>query len=209
MRTRAEYSSVLSCVLAIVGLGGCSGSDIVTKMPGRGVEANRIDANPERYDRNAWRHWIDADHDCQSTRDEVLVAESEVPVEFVDGRQCRVKRGRWTCPYTGRTVTDPARLDIDHLVPLENAYRSGGWRWPPVQKEKYANDLDDPEQLVAVVASANRSKGSRGPDEWLPPMCVFVCDYVREWRAVKARWGLSMSDSERRRVDEVLSTCSR
>lgn len=151
-------------------------------MPGGGVKAGGPDSSPGRYNRHAWRHWVDADHDCQSTRDEVLIAESEVRVEFVDDRHCRVKRGRWTCPHTGRTVTDPVRLDIDHLVPLENAHGSGGWRWSPAQKAKYANDLDDPEQLVAVVASANRSKGSRAPDQWLPANVSFVCEYVRDGR---------------------------
>ncbi len=132
-----------------------------------------------------------------------------MPVEFADARHCKVKRGRWTCPYTGRIVTDPAELDVDHLVPLENAHRSGGWRWDRAKKAEYANDLGEPEHLVAVAASANRSKGSRGPEGWLPPHVTFVCEYVRDWVAVKSRWSLSMSPGERSRVDEILATCER
>ena len=160
------------------------------------------------YDRRDWRHWIDADHDCQDTRQEVLIAESEVPVEFADARRCRVRRGRWTCPYTGRTVTDPAELDIDHVVPLENAYRSGGARWSAEQKRDYANDLKEPEQLVAVIASANRQKGSKGPDQWLPPNAAFRCTYVAEWKAIKKRWGLASNDAEARAVVVIGAACS-
>lgn len=197
-------------LLAMV-VSGCTTAQSVKPVSVRDREVARVAVAvaPAEYDRREWRHWTDADHDCQNTRQEVLIAESEVPVEFVDARHCKVKWGRWTCPYTGRTVTDPAELDIDHLVPLENACHSGGWRWSRGRKAEYANDLYEPEHLVAVVASANRSKGSRGPDEWLPANVSFVCEYVREWRSVKARWGLSMSDAERRRSDDVLTACSR
>jgi hypothetical protein len=148
------------------------------------------------YRRKDWHHWIDVDHDCQDTRAEVLIAESEVPVTFKDKKNCTVARGKWTCPYTGKTVSDPALLDIDHLVPLENANRSGGWRWSAEKKQAYANDLDAPDHLVAVIGSANRAKGSKGPDEWIPANSPFVCEYVRDWQSVKKSWGLKMTEAE-------------
>ena len=109
---------------------GCSSATVprATQTPARAGAASTVE-QPIDYNRREWRHWVDADHDCQDTRQEVLIAESEVPVEFSDKRHCKVKRGRWTCPYTGRVVTDPAELDVDHLVPLENANASGGSRW--------------------------------------------------------------------------------
>ena len=160
------------------------------------------------YSRKSWRHWIDADHDCQHTRAEVLIAESEVPVEFADERHCQVKRGRWTCPYTGRVVTNPAELDIDHVVPLENANASGGWRWTPRRKQAFANDLEHPEALVAVVASANRQKGSKGPEAWLPPSAAFRCQYVADWVAIKERWSLRESGQEAAAISREQRVCA-
>lgn len=196
----------LALLAAVTATSGCSGAD----GPARAVTPRApIDvASPRSYNRRDWHHWIDADHDCQDTRQEVLIAESEVPVEFADQRHCNVKRGRWTCPYTGRVVTNPAELDIDHLVPLQNANASGGWRWPSAKKQAFANDLEHPEALVAVAASANRQKGAKAPDQWLPPNQRLRCSYVGGWRRVKRRWGLAVTTEEVAAIDRVERSCS-
>jgi hypothetical protein len=165
------------------------------------------DGTPPPYNRREWRHWVDADHDCQDTRQEVLIAESEVPVEFADERHCRVKRGRWTCPYTGRVVIDPGELDVDHLVPLENANGAGGWRWSAEQKRAFANDLDHAESLRAVLASANRQKGSKGPEAWLPPNERYRCTYVGDWMRTKQRSRLAMTREEEVAIVQILREC--
>ncbi len=76
------------------------------------------------YDRDLYGGWRDADGDCQDTRQEVLIAESLVPVAL-DSRGCRVVSGQWLDPYTGQTFTNPSDLDIDHFIPLAEAHRSG------------------------------------------------------------------------------------
>jgi hypothetical protein len=166
-----------------------------------------VDDAHEPYARRTWRHWIDADHDCQDTRDEVLIAESEVPVEYADPRHCKVTRGRWTCPYTGNVVTDPAELDIDHVVPLENAHVSGGWRWSSERKRAFANDLEHPEHLIAVLARANRQKGSKSPERWMPPNRAFRCNYIEAWRSIKARWSLSETPDEVTAIKAQMAAC--
>jgi hypothetical protein len=152
-----RWAPLLLLALALAAWVACHGVRVPVTSP----------ASPptwfEPYRREAWGSWTDADHDCQDTRAEVLIAEALGPVEFVDARHCHVGRGRWRCPYTGRVVVDPRELDIDHLVPLAEAHASGGSKWSSERRRRYANDVQHPEHLVAVVRGANRSKGSAGP----------------------------------------------
>ncbi len=152
-----------------------------------------------RYDRNLYGSWIDADGDCQDTRQEVLIAESITPVQL-DSRGCRVLSGTWLDPFTGQTFTNPGDLDIDHFVPLAEAHASGASQWPRELRSQFSNDLSWPGSLIAVSASANRSKGARDPAQWLPPNEDFRCEYVTNWVLTKAYWRLSMDDAEREAV---------
>ena len=137
-----------------------------------------VPAGIPEYDRGDWRHWIDEDRDCQDARQEVLIAESLDQVTFETDRQCRVATGRWYGAFTGAYVEDPGDLDIDHMVPLKNAHLSGAWAWNPAVKEEYANYLGEENHLIAVTASANRSKGAKGPEEWGPPEQSYWCQYA-------------------------------
>ena len=166
-----------------------------------------IPADIPEYDRGDWKHWVDADGDCQDARQEVLVEESLDEVTFETDRQCRVEAGRWYGAFTGVYVEDPGDLDIDHLVPLKNAHLSGGWRWDAEMREEYANDLSDPDHLIAVTAGANRSKGAKGPEEWGPPDLDYWCQYATDWTEVKARWELTMTEYETDIVMDMLGTC--
>ena len=160
-----------------------------------------------RYDRSDWKHWTDADRDCQDARQETLIAESTVPVEFRTGDRCKVSAGRWIAPYTGTAVENPSDLDIDHMVPLYNAHRSGGWRWSAERKEEYANYLGYPGHLIAATAGANRRKGADGPEEWRPPDETYWCRYALDWMSIKARWGLTATQSEAAALREMASVC--
>ena len=153
------------------------------------------------YDREEWGGWIDADGDCQNTRAEVLIEESLVePV--LDG--CRVVTGRWIGPWSGLTFEDAAEVDVDHHVPLAHAHRAGGSAWDPELKRQFSNDL---ENLNAISSSLNRSKGSRGPDEWLPHDETSHCEYAMQWKAVKTKYRLSIAASEQQVLDDMLASC--
>jgi hypothetical protein len=99
------------------------------------------------------------------------------------------------------------RIDIDHMVPLKAAHESGGWRWDAEKKERFANDLTDPQHLLAVSASLNRSKGDRGPDRWMPPDTTFWCQYGLVWERIKITWSLSMPAEEIAAVEDAKERC--
>jgi hypothetical protein len=159
--------------------------------------------SPE-YRRSDWSHWRDFDGDCQDARQEVLIGSSLEPVVFADRKGCRVSSGAWEDPYTGGIVRDAGSLDIDHVVTLKDAFDSGGFMWPKEKRVQFAND---PENLLAVSASENRSKGSKGPDEWLPRNPEYRCEYISKWMGVKAKYDLSLNPCERSMVEYMMRSC--
>ncbi len=171
------------------------------------LEINEIAANLPEYDRADWKHWTDEDKDCQNTRHEVLIEESLKAVTFKNDKQCQVATGEWLAPFTGDTVTDGTKLDVDHMVPLKNAHDSGGWAWDKDKKAAYANGMGYADHLIAVTASANRQKGAKGPDEWKPADQDYWCDYAVDWVQIKVDWGLSATKAEWAALQEMITTC--
>lgn len=164
---------------------------------------NSILSNTE-YDRENWNHWIDIDSDCQDTRAETLILSSKKPVTFKSDKKCVVDTGLWFDPYTGAMVTDASTLDIDHIVPLKEAYLSGAKDWSEEKKELFANDSTN---LIAVSASENREKGSKDITDWLPDTKAFHCQYVMRWVAVKANYELDIDPREQAAIDSLLLDC--
>lgn len=156
------------------------------------------------YSRDRFPHWDELGDSC-NTRETVLAR---------DGRNvrrdaaCRAVSGSWTSVYDGRTFTKAAGLDIDHTVPLANAWRSGANTWTQEKREAFANDLVHP-QLLAVSAVSNRSKGDQGPDEWQPPARMYWCAYARSWTSVKSVYGLTVTKAEKTSLVRMLDTCGR
>lgn len=155
---------------------------------------------PAGYDRDLFEHWVDADGDCQDTRDEVLAAESLVAVD-----DCDVTTGKWFSYYDHLTWTQSSDVDIDHMVALKEAWDSGAHAWDDDTREAYANDLGDRRSLVAVTDNENQSKSDRDPAEWLPDF--EVCTYVAQWTAVKTRWGLAVDRTEKTALRRLARDC--
>jgi hypothetical protein len=157
---------------------------------------------PTGYDRDLFRHWSDLDGDGCNTREQVLIDE-RVSGEV---RGCDVVDGRWRSAYDGDVTTNPSSFDIDHYVPLKEAWDSGAWRWNAGTRERFANDLGYAGALIAVSASSNRSKSDRDPAEWLPERSV--CKYAKTWIAVKFRWRLAVDTTEKSELTRILRGCS-
>ena len=148
------------------------------------------------YNREDWGNWIDEDGDGLNTRHEVLAEESLIKPVISNNK---VVSGKWFDKYTGKYFTNPSDLDIDHLVPLKNAYISGASNWSKKKKSRYYNYLKYDNHLIAVSKSANRNKSDKSPVDWLPPNEEYQCEYVREWFKIKTAWGLAIEDG----FDEV------
>ena len=133
-----------------------------------------------------------------------MIEESRIPVTFKTARQCRVIAGEWHDPYTGRVFTNPSLLDVDHVVPLKEAFLSGAKAWSRQEKILFANDLENKDHLIAVYRSANRSKGARDPARWLPPNQAYHREYVTIWLEIKKAWGLSLDPLEASVIQSIL-----
>lgn len=156
------------------------------------------------YRREEWPHWADVDGNGCDARQDALSAWSTVPATVNRSGTCKVVAGAWVSPYDQKASNNPGDFDVDHLVPLENAFRSGGWAWSTARRRAYAND---PGVLVVASASSNRSKGSDPPDQWRPSFRDSWCAYADGWVRVKSTWGLTVTTSERDALGQMLDTC--
>jgi hypothetical protein len=156
------------------------------------------------YQRKFFLHWIDQDSDGCNTRAEVLIAESLTPVSIAAG--CKVT-GSWLSLYDLVQTSNPAELDIDHMIPLKEAWDSGAHSWDFDTRKRFANDLGFEHSLIAVTASSNRSKSDRDPSQWLPSNNSYHCEYAYKWLATKYRWRLSIDSAEALSLGRLVATC--
>jgi hypothetical protein len=158
------------------------------------------------YDRSLFRHWVDADGDGCNARNEVLIEEATTRPSIGSG--CALSGGRWTSYYDGASWTDPQDLDIDHMVPLAEAWDSGARTWSAAERQSFANDLGDPRSLQAVTDNVNQAKGDQDPATWEPPVAGVRCRYAAEFVAVKLRWRLTVDSAERSALTSRANGCA-
>lgn len=162
------------------------------------------ESGSDTYDRDAFNHWTSKNTTGCDTRYAVLVEES-ISKAVTSG--CTVVSGEWLSVYDGQKVTDPKKLDIDHMVPLKEAWESGASQWDATKREAFANDLSYADSLVAVTAGSNRSKSDRDPAGYLPTDASNRCSYVSKWVAVKTRWNLTLDAQEKAAISSQLKNC--
>ena len=159
------------------------------------------------YSRSSFKHWIDADGDSCNTRYEVLISESTKKVKI--GSKCKLTGGTWASKYDNVKTTDPSKFDVDHFVPLKEAWQSGANRWNSTTRTAFANDLSFAGSLIAVSASSNRSKSDKDPNNWMPTNKKYHCVYVANWIAVKYRWSLTVDKNEKSFLSSQLKNCGK
>ena len=195
---------VLASILALVVTPAAhaesmSASDLLEKL------ALAPESNSDTYQRTLFKHWIDQDKDKCDTREEVLIQESIKPAKTGSG--CKVLAGKWVSAYDNKSFTSATGLDIDHMVPLKEAWESGAFAWTSAQRQAFANDLGFKGSLIAVSASTNRSKGDKDPSTWLPKNAKYTCTYIVTWLQVKYRWSLTVDDKEKTAISKKLESC--
>ncbi len=173
--------------------------EAVTRLAALTVAA---EGSPTAYDRRLFPHWITISDSC-NTREEVLKRDG---TNVVVSSTCAAISGSWYSPYDGMTWTAASDVDIDHMVPLAEAWTSGAWAWTTAKRRSYANDLGGP-QLWAVTDNVNQSKGNKDPAEWQPPLTSFRCTYARAWIQVKYDYSLTLDTAEKAALQDMLTSC--
>ena len=159
------------------------------------------------YARSQFPHWSDPDRNGCDARNDTLKRDLTNITYKVGTRECKVIAGQLLDPFTGKVITFSATkvvIDIDHVVALSNAWQTGAAYFDKNKRSQIAND---PLNLLAVDSKLNRQKGDGDAATWLPPSKAFRCEYVARQVAVKAKYGLWVTQPEKVAIDKILSTC--
>ncbi|AWI28340.1 HNH endonuclease [Streptomyces sp. ICN441] len=162
----------------------------------------KTEGSSSGYSRDKFPHWITQSGAC-NTREVVLKRDGS---GVVQDSSCAAVSGSWYSPYDGATWYAASDVDIDHIVPLAEAWRSGASSWSTSSRQAFANDLTRP-QLIAVTDNVNQSKGDQDPAEWMPPSSSYHCMYARMWVHTKHYWNLSVDSAEKSALQSVLNGC--
>ncbi|HYN96556.1 MAG TPA: HNH endonuclease family protein [Pilimelia sp.] len=155
------------------------------------------------YSRDLFPHWSTVSGSC-NTRETVLKRDG---TDVVVNASCAATSGRWHSPYDGATWTAAADVDIDHVVALAEAWRSGADAWTTSRRQSFANDLAGP-QLIAVTDDVNQAKGDKDPAAWQPPLASYRCTYAKMWIRTKYRWALRAQSAEHSALRAMVNTCT-
>jgi hypothetical protein len=178
-------------------------------IPSRATAQSELDAfavmtegSMTGYSRELFPHWITVSGTC-SAREAVLRRDgSGVTVDAA----CYPTSGSWFSEYDAVTLTTPSSVDIDHVVPLAEAWRSGASAWTTSRRQSFANDLADP-QLIAVSAGSNRAKSDQDPSAWMP-RAAYRCTYSKLWIGSKHAWDLRLQATEKSALQAMLNSCA-
>ena len=208
-RTSQWISTILAGVVAGAAFAAAPADATPPGIPTKATAQTRLNGltvatqgSTTGYSRDLFPHWITISGTC-NTRETVLKRDG---TSVVTGSDCAATSGRWFSPYDGATWTAASDVDIDHVVPLAEAWRSGASGWSTAKRQSFANDLTRP-QLIAVTDNVNQSKGDQDPSTWQPSVTSYRCTYARMWIRVKFYYDLTLQSSEKSALQTVLDNC--
>ncbi|MHA7275657.1 HNH endonuclease family protein [Arthrobacter sp. HLT1-21] len=159
------------------------------------------------YDRDRYfGQWMDQNKDCQNTRAEVLISESKVAPKYTTTKYCAVATGKWVTTFDNKAHTSASTVQIDHMVPVHEAWGSGARNWTQARRVAFYNDLGYAGSLNAQTSRLNSSKQASGPEQWMPP--ANHCSYIIQWTVVKARWGMTVDKAEKAALIQWADKCA-
>lgn len=159
------------------------------------------------YDRNRYfGQWIDQNKDCQNTRHEVLISETRVTPTYTSSSRCSVAAGKWITSFDNKTHTSATTVQIDHTVPVHEAWGSGARNWTQARRVAFYNDLGYAGALNAQTSALNSAKQASGPEQWMPP--ANRCTYIIQWTVMKARWGMTVDKAEKAALISWADKCA-
>lgn len=167
-----------------------------------------------KYNRMDWKHWSNTQSSCWNTREEAMYNQAEKnTIELLDKYRnstnnkkiaCYISKGNWISLYDNKLLEKPSQVDVDHVYPLGRASVMGGASFDSKTKEKFANDMNN---LLAVSARTNRSKGSKGPGEWMPENKSSWCIYGKSYTFVAKKYNLGITTEDKNALKKALLTC--
>jgi hypothetical protein len=213
LRTSSRSAGLLAGAVAIlvlpVALPSPAGA-VPPNIPSKATAQSELNSLPvaaessmSGYSRDLFPHWVTISGTC-NTRETALKRDG---TSVVVNSSCAATSGRWYSPFDGATWTAASDVDIDHVVPLAEAWRSGANTWTASRRRSFANDLSRP-QLIAVTDNVNQAKGDKDPSAWQPPLTSYRCTYSKMWIRTKAYWGLRLQSTEKTALQNMLNTCT-
>ncbi|MFC8525435.1 HNH endonuclease family protein [Pseudarthrobacter sp. NPDC057230] len=165
-----------------------------------------------RYSRDEFGPaWSDTDHNGCDTRNDILARDLTNETFKPGTNNCVVTTGTLADKYTGTTIDfvrgqdTSSAVQIDHVVPLSDAWQKGAQQLSDDQRKELAND---PLNLMAADGATNSAKGDKDAATWLPPNKTFRCEYVSKQVAVKAKYSLWVTQTEHNAIAGILATCT-
>ncbi|WP_082534914.1 HNH endonuclease family protein [Nonomuraea pusilla] len=217
------FAAGLAVVAAVAGCGGLearssgatggkpASGDVAQARDKLGKLAVKGRAPKTGFDRDQFGPaWSDVDHNGCDTRNDILKRDLENETFKSGTHDCIVLTGTLKDPYSGKTIefkrgqNTSTAVQIDHLVPLSDAWQKGAQQWSAAKRKEFAND---PLNLLAVDGPLNGQKSDSDAATWLPPRRAYWCAYVIRQIDVKDKYGVWVTSGEKDAMEKILKDC--